>query len=130
MSASSRGSAFRLMSRNSQVWGRRAASVIKPSGGAGQRAPAASQAAPKLQNEFGLKSGKTRRIFVGVNVSFAPLSGTAHIELNRAHKPRDDGIGATETRTPHFGRWGDADLAATGQRCRSKSAKLYEGGTQ
>src|SRR5215472_14369581 len=90
ISASSRGSAFRLMSRNSHVWGRRAASVIKPSGGAGQRAPAASQAAPKLQNEFGLKSGKTRRIFVGVNISFASSS--------------------------------------VGQRCRSKSAKLYNGG--
>ena len=64
--------------------------MIKPSGGAGQRAPAASQADPKLQNEFGLKSGKTRRIFVGVNVSFASLS--------------------------------------VGQRCRSKSAKLYNGG--
>ena len=67
----------------------RAASVIKPSGGAGQRAPAASQAAPKLQNEFGLKSGKTRRIFVGVNVSFASLLGTGHIEVRRALKFRD-----------------------------------------
>jgi hypothetical protein len=47
--------------------------VIKPSGGAGHRAPATSQAAPKLQNEFGLKSGKTRRIFVDVNVSFASM---------------------------------------------------------
>src|SRR5262245_25057644 len=78
------------MSRKSHVWGRRAASVINPSGGAGQRAPAASQAGPKLQNDFGLKSGKTRRIFVDVNVSFASLS--------------------------------------VGQRCRSESAKLYNGG--
>jgi hypothetical protein len=73
--------------------------VIKPSGGAGQRALAASQAAPKLQNEFGLKSGKTRRIFVGVNVSFASLLGTAHIEVSRALKFRDATIGATETRS-------------------------------
>jgi hypothetical protein len=48
--------------------------VIKPSGGAGQRAPAASQAGPKLQNEFGLKSGKTSRTFVDFNSSFACLS--------------------------------------------------------
>src|ERR1700724_4457771 len=89
MSPSSRGSAFRLRSRNSQVCGKRAASVIKPSGGAGQRALGASEAAPKLQNEFGLKSGKTRRIFVGVNVSLASLLGTAHVEVSRALKFRD-----------------------------------------
>jgi hypothetical protein len=40
-----------------------AASVISPSGGAGQRAPHVSQTGAKLQNEFGLNRGNTIRTF-------------------------------------------------------------------
>lgn len=100
--------------------------MIKPSGGAGQRAPAASQAAPKLQNEFGLKSGKTRRIFVGVNVSFASLSGRAHIELGRALKLRD----VTGSAPLKQGRraWTAEATRRQAKGARSKSAKLCEGG--
>jgi hypothetical protein len=54
---------LRLIKRTFQPDGSMAASVISPSGGAGQRAPHVSQTGAKLQNEFGLNRGNTIRTF-------------------------------------------------------------------
>src|ERR1700730_18007600 len=52
-------SALRLMRRMFQRCGSSAATVISPSGGAGQRAPQISQTGCRFQNEFGLNLGNT-----------------------------------------------------------------------
>src|SRR5262249_44599702 len=62
-SASVRSSALRLTRRKFHDDGSSAASVMRPSGGAGQRAPQTSQTACKFQNEFGLNLGNTSSAF-------------------------------------------------------------------
>src|SRR5262249_41646979 len=62
-SAATTSSLLRLSNRTFQSFGSMAASVINPSGGAGQRTPQISHTDAKLQNEFGLKRGKTISTF-------------------------------------------------------------------
>src|SRR6516164_9264939 len=59
-SASVSSSAVRLTRRRFHDDGSSAASVMRPSGGAGQRAPQTSQTACRFQNELGLNFGNTR----------------------------------------------------------------------
>src|SRR5450631_1804704 len=62
-SASVSSSALRLTRRRFHDAGSSAARVIRPSGGAGQRAPQMSQTACRFQNEFGLNFGNTKSAF-------------------------------------------------------------------
>src|SRR5450631_2001698 len=62
-SASVSSSALRLTRRRFHDDGSSAATVIRPSGGAGQRAPQMSHTACRFQNEFGLNFGNTRSAF-------------------------------------------------------------------
>src|SRR6516164_5534141 len=87
-SASVSSSALRLTRRRFHDDGSSAASVMRPSGGAGQRAPQTSQTACRFQNEFGLNFGNTRRalglvVDIDCSLLFAGAKAATAVTLRR-----------------------------------------------